>query len=69
VLVGYLLRLREIAVVRHDDAEVHHDGLDDQRRDLIRVALEDSLELLEVVEGDHRGQVREHLGDALGLRH
>jgi hypothetical protein len=69
VLVDDLLRLREVAVVRHDDAQVHHHGLDDQRRDLVRVALEYGFELVEVVEGDHRRQVCEHLGDALGLRH
>ena len=67
--VADLLCPGEVTLVRQHDAKVHHRRLDDQRRDLIRVALKHPLELRDVVERDHRSE-RSDLGRyALRLGH
>ncbi len=63
-----LLRRLEIPGIRQSDADVHHRRLDDQCRELIRVAAESRIERLQIVEGDDRHQIDEGPRDAFALR-
>ncbi len=68
MLVQQVLQALEVAGVGHDDAAVHHRGLDDHAGDLALVLGERALHLGEVVERHHANQVGERLRDAERLR-
>ena len=68
VAVGDLFDLAEEALVREDDADVHHRRLDDHRRDLVLVPRECLLQGGQVVERDDGGELDDRGRDALALR-
>lgn len=59
----------EVAVVGGDDARVHHDGLEDHRRDPTTMLGERPYHGVDVVERDHDHQIADRRRDAGVARH
>src|SRR5207302_5054143 len=57
VVVSDVTLAGQVALVRQDDAYIHHRRFDDHRRDLARMASEGALGSLEIVERDHGCQL------------
>jgi len=68
VVVAELAQPREEGLVRHDEARVAHDALEDDTGDLALVRLEECLDGLEVVVRRHQRRLRCAHGDARRIR-
>ena len=68
VLVAQVAQALQKAVLRRHNAHVRRDRLDDHRRDLSRVGVQQALDRGEIVVLRHQGILRRAAGHALGVR-